>query len=236
MTWGKLGDLDLSEVGKVYLESEGGSAFDDATYRVASMDGRGVDPFATRQPMDLDLRIIFDTDGEGGGYDPMSQVKQVLSSRSLVALTRTTPHAGEVRAMVRQFMPPLKVNHITYRFQLTAPSGSWQDAVESSESASLVETEGDVWVHDPIIVFSGAGTLTHTTSDGVVSQITAEAGPSYPVTVSLHESGRWVAVDDDGNDARGAVWWTRPWVLRMEPGTEQDFSGSATIRWRNRWA
>lgn len=239
-----LGSLTLADVAKhVIVLSEGGGGWEESTYKIPNLDGRRNDDLGTRGPMDLDLRVLLrgtnaagaitHADGEAGHYyENLSLIKAELNG-GLVALGRTAPHIGDVRAMVKLFMRPIRENQIMYRLPLSCPSGSWQDAAESSAASSAVTTSGDVRIHDPIIEFAGAGTLTHTATDGTVSSITAESGPTYPVTVDV---GAGTVLDNGGADARGEVSFSQPWWLRMDPDGAQSFTGTATIRWRNRWA
>jgi hypothetical protein len=84
-------------------------------------------------------------------------------------------------------------------------------------------------------VFASATTITHTHADGVVESITAAAGPTYPVTVDV---GAGTILDSSGTpaDVRGSVTFTQPWWLRLDPDGAQTFTGTGTIKYRNRWA
>lgn len=233
-----LGSLTLSTVcTDVVIEDEGGGSFLPSMYRTSHRDGMTHDPQGSRGPMDIALRLVIDTSSEG--HLNLSKIKKELAGSGLVTLTRTVPDVGNLRALVRQFAPMVRGEaHNVYRLFLTIPSGSWQDAAESSQSAGSVSTSGDVRIHDPIIVFASATTLTHTAADGTQSAITVAAGPTFPVTVYMagtDGSSPFRAVDDNGDDARGYVTKTRPWGIRMDPDGAQTFSGSATVKWRNRW-
>lgn len=256
MAWDEaftLGSLTLADVAKAaWLEDEGGGAWLDAMYRVPNLDGRAHDPGGPLGPMDLVLRVVLRRTGPGGAVthpngeyghvvENLSKVKKELRTPQLVALGRSDPHRGQIRAMVKQIAPPVRGEDTQlYRLILHCPSGSWQDAAESVAGPGVspaVTTGGDTRVHDPVVVFGAAGTLTHTDSAGVVSTLTAAAGPTYPVTVQQVD-GKWRATDSAGADARDAVTPSQPWWLRFEADTLQTIvtTGTVTVRWRNRWA
>lgn len=256
MSWDEaltLGSLTLADVAKAaWLEDEGGGAWIDSTYRVPNLDGRAHDPGGPLGPMDLELRVVLRRTGPGGAIthpngeyghvvENLSKIKKELRSPSLVALGRTDPHRGQIRAMVKQIAPALRRGDSqAYGFLLNCPSGSWQDAAESVAGPGVspaVTTRGDTRIHDPIIVFSAAGTFTHTDSAGVESEIVAAAGPTYPVTVQQID-GKWRVTDNTGADARDAVTPSQPWWIRFEPDLLQTIvtDVSVTVRWRNRWA
>lgn len=237
LSWG-LGSLDLSDVcSSVTLRDEGGGSWVDSSYRVPSIDGARVDPKGPLAPMNLVLQLMLDEDYSTGMWMGLSAIKAELRKRSLVALTRTIPDGSTglaQRAMVRQFAPLTRgPNHITYLLPLMVPSGSWQDASETSVASGSIVTLGDTSIHDPVLVFASAGTATYTETDGTVSSVTVASGPTFPVTVDV---GAGTAIDNGSTDVRGYVTYTQPWGIRLEPGRSGGFSGTAvTVKYRNRW-
>lgn len=243
-----VGSLVLADVTDgVVIEGEGGSSLVDGGYQIHQQDGVAFDPRAVYGPLDVTLKTVISytdpsgnvthPDGGGGHFvENLSAIKAAFAGGDLKALGRTAADIGAVRAMCRKVatVPGPSAERHVYRWILTVPSGSWEDATESEAAASAVVTAGDRRIADPTIVFASAATLTHTAADGTISEVTAEAGASYPLTV-FRSDGKWRVTDSGGNDARGSVTWSQPWVLRMDPDGAQSFTGSATIRWRNKW-
>lgn len=242
-----LGSLTLSDVATdVLIEDEYGASFNDPGTRIPHRDGIRLDPQAPYSARTFTLKTVLrytnsggtitHGDGEAGHvYENLSLIRAELAGTGLVTFTRTVPHWGNVRALVRLLDDPIPEgrNLHVVRWILTIPSGSWQDATETSQATTAVSTGGNTRIHDPIIEFAAAGTITHTNADGTVSSITAAAGPTYPVTVDV---GAGTVLDNGSVDSRGDVTFTQPWWLRMDPDGAQTFTGTATIKYRNRWA
>ena len=241
-----LGTLTLANVATdVIIEDEYGGSFIDSGVRVPHRDGIRLDPQAPYGPRTITLKTVLrytnssgtitHADGAAGHvYENLSLIRAQFATGE-VTLTRTAPHVGDVRALVTLLDNPIpdgRQRHVV-RWVLTCPSGSWQDATETSEATTSVTTGGNVRIHDPIVVFASAGTVTHTHADGTVESITAAAGPTYPVTVDV---GAGTILDNGSVDSRGDVTFTQPWWLRMDPDGAQTFTGTATIKYRNRWA
>ena len=243
-----LGAVTLSNVATdAIIEDEYGSSWADSGYRVPHRDGVTLDSQAPYGPRTIVLKTVLrytnssgtvtHTDGAAGHvYENLSLIRKEFNKGSgLVTFTRTVPHQGNVRALVKLLDAPVPdrgARHVV-RWIMTCPSGSWQDAAQTSEATSSVTTGGNTRIHDPIIVFASATTITHTHADGVVETITAAAGPTYPVTVDV---GAGTILDNGSVDVRGDVTFSHPWWLRLDPDGAQTFSGTATIKYRNRWA
>ena len=241
-----LGSLTLSDVATdVLIGNEFGGHFIDSGTHIPHQDGIRLDPQAPYSPRVLVLKTVLrytnssgtitHVDGAAGHLRENAHLIHLeLAGPGEVALTRTVPHLGDVRAMVRLLddPAPMDARH-AIGWTLTVPSGSWQDATETSEATSSVTTSGNRRIWDPIVVFASAGTITHTAADGTVTSITAASGPTYPVTVDV---GAKTVTDNTAADVRGDVTFTQPWWLRMDPDGAQSFTGTATIKYRNRWA
>ena len=241
-----LGTLTLSDVATAAIVvDEYGASFNDSGYQIPGRDGIELDPQSPYGPRTITLKTalrytnssgtVTHTDGAAGHvYENLSLIQAELAGSGLVTLTRTVPHIGNQRALVKLLDNPRPAdNRSVVLWVLTCPSGSWQDATETSEATSSVTTSGNRRIFDPIIVFASATTITHTASDGTVSTITAAAGPTYPVTVDV---GARTIIDNAAADAFGSVTFDQPWWLRMDPDGAQSFTGTATIKYRNRWA
>lgn len=240
-TAGTLGSLTLSDVCEdARLENPGGVGFSMAGDQIPGRPGVVHDPESSRLPLELQLRTILKA---GLVVEGLQKIHRELAGRSLVPLTTTLSFTGEIRAMCRLVGgvnpggdPSILV------WPLSVPSGSWQDASESSEGPSTspaVVTGGAVEIHDPIVVFSGPGTYTHTAADGTVTTITAAAGPTYPVTVEVDAgNGHGRITDNAGADAADAVTFNQAYWLRFAPNAAQSISSTVncTTKWRNRWA
>ena len=242
-----LGALTLSTVATdVVIEDEYGSSWNDSGYQIPHLDGIRLDAQAPYGPRTITLKTVLrytnssgtitHTDGAAGhAYENLALIRKEFNKTSgLVTLTRTAPHVGNVRALVKLLDDPVydSARHVV-RWVMTCPSGSWQDASETSEATSGVTTGGNTRIHDPKIVFASATTITHTHADGLVETITAASGPTYPVTVDV---GAGTILDNGSVDVRGDVTFSHPWWLRMDPDGAQSFTGTATINYRNRWA
>src|SRR5690606_36040087 len=105
------------------------------------------------------------------------------------------------------------------------PTGSWQDAAESSASGTppTVVTSGDRRIDDPILVMSAPGVFELTDPDGVVYTVTATSGPDYPIVIDV---GAGSVVDDSEADARDAVSFSHRAWLRLEPGVTQSITST----------
>ena len=240
-----LGSLTLSNVATdVIVEDEYGGAYVDGGAHIPHKDGVRLDPQAPYSARTITLKTILrytaaggtvtHTDGAAGHvYENLHLIQKELAPSGLVTFARTVPHIGAVRALVRLLDAPQANPAHVVRWILTCPSGSWQDAAQTSEATTGVTTGGNRRIHDPLIVFASATTITHTATDGTVSSITAAAGPTYPVTVDV---GAGTILDNGSVDVRGSVTFTQPWWLRLDPDGAQSFTGTGTIKYRNRWA
>ena len=243
-----LGALTLSDVATdVVIEDEYGSSWNDKGYTIPHMDGVRLDSQAPYGPRTITLKTVLrytaaggtvtHSDGAAGHvFENLSKIRKEFNKGSgLVTFTRTAPHVGNVRALVKLLDDPVQdrgARHVV-RWVMTCPSGSWQDASETSEATSGVTTGGNTRIHDPKIVFASATTITHTHADGLIETITAAAGPTYPVTVDV---GAGTILDNGSVDVRGDVTFSHAHWLRLDPDGLQTFSGTATINYRNRWA
>lgn len=237
----------------IVFQDEGGGGQKESAYSAAYDDGERFDPeigFATSVfPVTCvlaydDAGTVDHTDGAGGhAYEHLSHLKRLFSGAGVGVLSRTVPHVGEVAARFRNPGPPTKgafgqKHGFTWFLRLI--EGSWYetgDANSQSGTSPTVTTGGDRRIFDPTIIFSGAGTASVTDRSGVPTQIEAEAGPTFPVTVSRGLGG-WRALDDNGDDARGSIHPSQPWWLRLDENFEHSFTSdvSITVQWRNRWA
>ncbi|MCI0544221.1 MAG: hypothetical protein L0Z49_07205 [Actinobacteria bacterium] len=246
----QLNSLVLADVASsIRVESEGGSGFADPGIAIPGRDGIRLDDLSPLAPMTLMLRLLLrytdengavnHADGEAGHvYENFSLVQRELAGRGLHSLKRTRPHAGQVEALCKLIGDPTPGDiRIAYLFPLAVPSGSWRSVTESSATGNppVVTTGGsrDIW--DPIIILSAASTVTVTASDGTEYEIVGGAGPTYPVTVDV---GEGTVTDDNGDDARGDVTFTRQEWCRLEANTAISIAttASTTVKWRNRWA
>lgn len=251
MTWDyatALNSLDLEDVATfATIEDELPSSFTDPGFSIPGRDGIVFDPEAGFGPLVATLRVHLRWTDENGAvnhgdgaaghiYENLSLLKRELNKPAPV-LTRTLPHIGNVRAVVKSVTPGLvgEQRHV-YVFPLTVPSGSWQDASESSDSGTPptgVITTGDRRIFDPRLSLSAAGTYTVTDADSVTYSVVAASGPSYPIVVDV---GARTVVDNTSADARGSVEFSHPAWVRLSPNHTHTVTGSCTVYWRNRWA
>lgn len=245
------GNLTLSDVcSGVRIESEGGASFNDPGYFIPGRDGVESDDEAPYSPMAMALRTILrytnssglvnHTDGEAGHvFENLSKIKREFSGPGLATLTRTVPHIGDVRALCKLVGDPIPAGmHHVYSWPLFVPSGSWEDASESSDTGNPptgVTTLGDRVIFDPRISISAAGETTITLGDGTEYTITAAAGPTYPVVIDV---GAGTAVDNNGDDALGDITFDHEHWFRLHPQETATLTtdNSVTVYWRNRWA
>jgi hypothetical protein len=252
MTWDyahAINALDLLDVATfATIEDEVPSPYSDVGVQVPGRDGITFDNEAPFSPLVATLRVhlrwtdetgaVNHADGEAGHiYENLSLLKREINKPAPV-LTRTLPHMGAVRAIVKSNTPGfVGAQRHVYVFLLTVPSGSWQAATESSAVGNppAVVTSGDRVIFDPIIIFSVASTVTVTNPDGSEYQITAAAGPTYPVTVDV---GAGTVLDNTGADVRGDVSFTELAWCRLQQASTVTVvtTASTTIKWRNRWA
>lgn len=248
------GNLTLSDVcTAVRVEAEGGASFRDAGYQIPGRDGVQLDDEAPYGPLSLVLRTILrytnssgavtHSDGEAGHvFENLSKIKAEFAGPGLATLTRTVPDIGDVRALCKLTGNPFQGSqkHI-FHWPLTIPSGSWQDASESSDTGDPptgVTTTGDRVIFDPRLSISAAGETEFTLGDGTVYTITAAAGPTYPVVVDV---GAGTAVDNAGADALGSITFTgdksEHW-FRLHPNETASLTtdNAVTVYWRDRWA
>jgi hypothetical protein len=252
MTWDyayALNALDLADVATfATIEDEVPSPYSDIGVQVPGRDGITFDDEAPFSPLVATLRVhlrwtdetgaVNHADGEAGHiYENLSLLKREIN-KAAPTLTRTVPHIGDVRAVVKSNTPGfVGRQRQVYVFPLTVPSGSWQTVTESSAVGNppAVVTSGDRVIFDPIIIFSAASTVTVTNPDGSEYQITAAAGPTYPVTVDV---GAGTVLASGGADARGDVSFTELAWCRLQQASTITVvtTASTTIKWRNRWA
>lgn len=238
--------LDVADV--VVLEDELYAPFDDPGVLIPGRDGVEFDEEAPFTSLVVALRLhlrwtnaagaVTHVDGEAGHiYENLSLVKRELNKPAPV-LTRTAPHIGDVRAVVKANSSPILggQRHI-YVFPLTIPGGAWQDAAESSDTGAPptgVTTTGDRRIPDARISLSAAGTYTITDADGTVYSIIAAAGPTYPVVVDV---GARTILDNGSVDASGDITFSHDTWFRLSPNHTHTVTGaSSTIYWRDRWA
>lgn len=246
-----LNSLDLSDVcTAVRIEAEGGSSFRDSGYQIPGRDGVEFDDEAPYGPLSLVLRTVLrytnasgavtHSDGAAGHvYENLKKIKAELAGPGEASLTRTVPHIGDVRLLCKLVGDPTPAGqqHV-YLWPLTAPSGSWQDAAESSDTGNPptgVTTTGDRIIFDPRLSISAAGETEFTLGDGTVYTVTAAAGPTYPVVVDV---GAGTVVDDNGDDAAGDVTFSHEHWFRLHSNETATLTtdNAVTVFWRNRWA
>jgi hypothetical protein len=243
-----LNTLDLADVAThAQVEDELPSPFVDPGVVIPARDGVLFDPAAPFAPLVATLRVhlrwtdpdgdITHVDGEVGHIrENLSLIKRELNKPAPV-WSRTLEHIGAVRAVVKSNTPGfVGAQRHVYHFPLTIPSGSWQDASESSDTGSPatgVITLGDRRIHDPRVSLPSSGARTITDADGIVYTITAAAGPTYPVVIDV---GAGTIVDNASADASGALTFSHPEWFRLSPNHTHAITGSGTWFWRNRWA
>jgi hypothetical protein len=229
------------------VEDEVPSSFVDGGLQTPGRDGVLFDAEASFAPLVFSLRVhlrwtgsdgtVTHMDGAAGHiYQNLSLLKRELNKTAPV-FTRTLPHIGAVRSVVKSVTPGLvgEQRHV-YVFPLTAPEGSWQTATEASSTGSPptgVITTGDRRIHDPRISLSAAGTYTVTDAGGIVYTIVATSGPTYPIVVNV---GARTIIDNAAADASGYVTFSHEEWLRLSPNHTHVVAGACTVYWRNRWA
>lgn len=239
-----LNSLDLSTVCRaVVLDTEEPAVYPGDGYEIPGRPGIELDPESDADALLLVVRIyprytdsagdVTHTDGEEGHWEEnLASVKTELRKRS-VTLRRTFPHKGRLRAVGRVTDSFLVSTGL--QFHLLAPSGSWQDNTEDSETGNppTATTGGDTEIHDPRLTISAAGQTEVTLSDGTVYTITAAAGPVYPVVVDV---GAGTVLDTNGDDAAGDVDFSHEHWLRLDADSAVSITtdNSVTLHWRNR--
>lgn len=245
-------NLDLDDVATATrIESEGGAGFLDPGVQIPGRDGLLMDDDAPYGPVSLVLRTVLrytnaagavtHGDGEAGHvFENLSKIKAELAGPGLATLTRTVPHIGNVRALVKLVAPGPFVGeqrHVYY-WPLECPSGSWQTASESSSAGNPptnAVTAGDRVVFDPRLSMTTAGTVTITPAYGTTYTIVAGTGPTYPITINV---GANTVVDAGTVDVMGDVTFNHEHWFRLDAAGSATITtpGSATVFWRNRWA
>lgn len=154
-------------------------------------------------------------------------------------LVRTAPSIGKQRARFESVTDPsFGEDKAVYLWFLRFLDGSWEDYAQSTATGNppTVVTKGSQRIHDPEVVFSGAGSFTVTDSSGETFGITVTSGPTFPMTVAL-VNGEWTATSDGGADASPYVTVTNQAVMVFEANQTISIATtvSCTARWRNRW-
>lgn len=229
----------------VVLEDEGGGGRDGINLRIPNKDGERSDTEQTFAGKTLPLRTILRYTGSAGTvthsdgaaghvYENLVNLKKLFAA-GLVTLGRTAPHIGAQTARCKLLTEPIvgEYRHI-YIWPLRMRDGSWRSGSASTATGNppTITVGGDRRVDDPVVTFSGAGSVTITDADGVVSVLTALAG-SFPLVVDCGTQ----RVTQGGSPAPGRITATQPWWLRMDVGSVNIATTvSVTVDWYNRWA
>lgn len=243
MMWGgpwKLNSLDLStvalHVGVVDLL--GGPSFRDPGITVVGRDGVVDDPLAPLGPWTFTLRVVYKWEDQSG-------VDGVVGGRNLVlrelyktpTLYASVPRWGAVSAPVKLVADPQPGSERNeWLYMLRSPYGGFKDVSETSQTGTppTAVTSGVKPIHDPVLIFSAAGTYELTWGNGRKFTVVASAGPTYPVTVDV---GAGTIVDDAAADASGDVSFSDPAWLILEAGATLSHTATSevTLKWRNLW-
>lgn len=233
----------------VVVENEGGAGKRGANLAVGFLDGERWEA-KTYGPLDIILKttlkytsaagtITHADGGPGHAFENFSEMKKLLTQPGLKYLTRDAPDYGNVRAAFEMIGPPIEgESRLVWYWPLRVPSGSWQSATQETATGSppTVTTGGNRRIHDPELVFSGAGSFTYTNDAGTEYPIAVASGPSFPVTLT-NDNGEWIATDNASADASPYVTAEHPAVLVLDPDSSLSLAAtvSTTLRWRNRW-
>lgn len=234
----------------VVIENEGGAGKRGGNLAVGFLDGERWES-KNYGPLDLILKttlkysnaagaITHADGGPGHAFENLSEMKKLLGQSGLKLLTRTAPDYGDVRASFEMIGPPIPgESRLVFYWPLRVPSGSWQSVAQDSVTgiSPAATTGGNRRIHDPELVFSGAGSFTYTADDGEVYKVTVASGPTFPVTLT-HDNGEWTVTDNAAADASPFVTAEHPSVLVLDPDSALSIvtTVSVTLRWRNRWA
>lgn len=233
----------------VVVENEGGAGKRGGNLTVGFLDGERWEP-KNYAPLDLILKttlkytsaagtITHVDGGPGHAFENFSEVKKLLTQAGLKYLTRTAPDYGSQRAAFEMIGPPIEgESRLVWYWPLRVPSGSWQTVTQATATGNppSATTGGNRRIHDPELVFSGAGSFTYTNAAGEEFQIVAASGPTYPVTL-VNSNGEWLVTASGGADASQYVTVENASVLVLDPDSALSISTtvSCTLRWRNRW-
>lgn len=262
MTWDyadTINSLLLTDIATfATIETEVPAPFADLGIPIPGRDGVRFDADAGFSPLVMSLRVhlrwtddtgmVTHTDGAAGHIHENLSLLKAEIHQALPLYKRTVPHAGDLQAYFKSNTPGfVGQQRQVYHFPLTVPSGSWQDQTESNSGAASttpsVTTLGDRRIHDPVIQFNAAGTLTHTEDDGDAVTVAVASGPTFPVTVYVagtDGSSDLYAEDNTTADVTGDVTTSKSYGLRFpaNSGTPLSLSSTAAVivKWRNRWA
>lgn len=260
MSWdyaNTINSLALSDIATFStIESFAPGVFSDPGVPIPGRDGIRFDADSSLSPLAASLRVhlrwtnssgvVTHADGEDGHiYENLSLLKTELG-KPLPLFTRTLPDAGDVEAYFKAVSPGFVGQYRNvYHFPIIIPSGSWRDQTQSdSGTASTtpsVTTLGDRRIHDPIIQFNAAGTLTHTEDDGDAVTVAVASGPTFPVNVYIagtDGSSDLYAEDAGAADVTGDVSTSKAYGLRFAANSSLTLSSTAAVivKWRNRYA
>lgn len=192
-------------------------------------------------PLEVMLRqtnssgVVTHADGaEGHLMENLSEVKRLLrGQRGLATLQRTAPEMGTVQVDVHCGIGTPSQNRMAYLFPLVAARPFWRSTTLNSTGTSPLAVGGDAPVDDAEIVLpAGASpSFTHTASGATIQYVgTAPAGGVRVFT----ETGQAANVTG-GADASAFMAYNKPYILELDPGVSNAFTGTATVEWRNKW-
>lgn len=192
-------------------------------------------------PLEVGLRrtsaagTITHADGAAGhAFENLSEVKRLLrGQRGLATLQRTAPDMGPVQIDVHCGKPTPTQDRFTYLFPLVAPRPFWRSTSLSSTGTSPLAVGGDAPVDDAEIVFA-SGTdpiFTHTPSGATIQYVGSVPGGGVRV---FTETGQAIRVTG-GADESEFMAYNKPYILELDPGVDNAFTGSATVEWYTKW-
>lgn len=193
-------------------------------------------------PLEVALRYtsaagtITHADGAPGHvFENLSEVKRLLRGhRSQATLQRTAPDMGTVQIDVECMEPTPTQNRFVYLFPLVAARPFWRSTTVQSTAASPIAVGGDAPVDDAELVFAGGAgspTFTHTASGATIGYVGTVPGGGVRVYT---ETGQAVRVSG-GADESAFITFNKPYVLELDPGVSNAFTGSGTISWQDKW-
>lgn len=231
----------------IRLLSEGGSGKRGGNVAVQYLHGEHAVQHKFANPRLLPLEVVLrytssagtitHADGaEGHVFENLSEVKRLLrGQRSQATLARTAPDMGAVQIDVECGEPTPTQNRFTYLFPLVAARPFWRSTTLNSTGTSPLAVGGDEAVDDAEIVFAGGGSnpvFTHTASGATVGIIgTVPAGGVRVFT----ETGQVIRVTGGTDYSEFLAAPAKAYILELDPGVSNAFTGTATVEWRDKW-
>lgn len=230
----------------VRLVSEGGSGKRGGDVNVQYLHGDHPVPHKFLAPKLIPLEVVLrytssagtitHADGaEGHVFQNLAEVKRLLrGQRGQATLQRTAPDMGTVLVDVECGEPSPSQNRFTYLFPLVAARPFWRSTTLTTTTTSPIVVGGNAPVDDAEIVFAGGGAspiFTHTASGATIQYVgTVPAGGVRVYT----ETGQAARVSG-GADESANVAFNKPFILELDPGVSNAYTGTVTIEHRTKW-